>query len=365
MRIKAKKSVPILVFCLMATLIITSNLSQADTATSKNNMLAFLRNVVNIDLSSYNVTLISAQEPYNVLNSANQEQIRYKLQNSNGTLDATCLFQNNALVWFMMSFTGGTPALIEQPSNDPLTNANAVLDNYMKYTGSKNIQSKKDLLNTVNSAKDTTISNGNLKLTISTGEFTSQFDWINTYNGATGPGFSFEFYKGILVSLDDHESTFTIGSASVKVDQINAINIAVDRLKNFTWSISSGPAKAENVTKFTLLTDNAAATLSMQVREDLTTLYPMWRVEIPVDQIYVGDKMWSGSPTSIAVGIWADTGVINYCQELSYGGSSQSIQTDTQSDNSAGWLYLALMAGAVVAATLIVVTSVVLKKRTK
>ena len=107
----------------------------------------------------------------------------------------------------------------------------------------------------------------------------------------------------LLKNIDDHESLFTIGSSAVNINQASAINIALTRLKNFTWSIGSDPTTTENVTKFTLKTNSTEATLSMQVRGDLTTLYPMWRVEIPVDQIYIGNNLWSGNPTSVVVGI--------------------------------------------------------------
>jgi hypothetical protein len=45
------------------------------------------------------------------------------------------------------------------------------------------------------------------------------------------------------------------------------------------------------------------------------TLFPHWRIDRSLD------KGYPGGVSSIAVGLWADTGTINYIQELSYGGS--------------------------------------------
>ena len=370
MKIALKKSrLTLTLLCILAISLASAPFGHAVASTPKDSMLTFLQNVANINVSSYNVTLVSNGEPYNVINSASQEQVRYILQNANGTLDATCLFQNNALVWFMMSVTSGTPTLIKQPSTDLLSDANTVLDNYMNYSGSNHVQVMKDLLNTVNSAKDTTITNGNINLTITIDGLTGQFEWVNTYNGAGGPGMSIEFYNGTLENLDDHESLFSIGSTAVNINQASAINIALTRLKNFTWSIGSDPITAENVTKFTLKTNSTEATLSMQVRGDLTTLYPMWRIEIPVDQIYIGNNLWSGSPTSVVVGIWADTSAVNYCQELSYGGSIPQ-PTDTPSlpqttSNSMAWLTFGIVIGAVVITMTIAAVTIVNKRRTK
>ena len=95
----------------------------------------------------------------------------------------------------------------------------------------------------------------------------------------------------------------------------------------------------------------------------------MWRIEIPVDQIYIGNNLWSGSPTSVVVGIWADTSAVNYCQELSYGGSIPQ-PTDTPSlpqttSNSMAWLTFGIVIGAVVITMTIAAVTIVNKRRTK
>lgn len=342
--------------------------SHATALTAKDNMLSFLKNVANIDISKYNITLVSDAAPYNVVNSADQEQVRYILENANCKLDATCLFKDKVqLVWFMMSVVSGAPAFTQKPSTDMLNEAKAVLDRYMNYTGSSSLQAMKDALNTVHSTEDTTVTVGNIKLVIFSDGSYKGFNLVNTYSGADGPSIDIGFNNGILQDFDDRVNSFTVGSTAVNIDQASAINTALNQLKNFSWTISSN-FTAMQVSKLRILSNFTQATLSMQVREG-STLYPMWRVEIPVDQVYVGDKTLSSGAYSIAVGIWADTGAINYCQALSYGGAISETppisQTSPQpQNNSTGWLSLGFAIG-IAAITIAIAAVVIQKKRSK
>lgn len=359
-----KKEIYYVSFLTLAILLLVQFLpiSNAVTSNPKEKSLTFLTTVANIDLSKYNSTLVSDQVAYNTAYGGHE--VRYNLKSSNNTLDTTFMFKDDKLVWCTIYVLSGEPIFAKKATADLNLQASDLLEQYQSYTGSSKYQAMQDTLKLIDYTKDSAVVLGDIKLTTYSDGLAKGFTWTTAYNGVEVLTLQIEFYNGHLETFNDQGALFTIGSSIKNVDQQKAISIALDQAKNFSWTIGSDSATAVKVSSFTINDTDIQATLSMQVRED-STLYPMWRVELPINDIHVGDKVISDMVSSIVVGIWADTGAINYCHEISYGGSSQTCQTDTQSDNSAGWLYLSLMAGAVVAATLIVVTSVVLKKRAK
>jgi hypothetical protein len=371
MKMKTKKykqnSKSALILLILAIALLYVPLANASTLSPKDNTLVFLTNVASIDISKYNVSLVSDKQPYNVINGASQEEVRYMLENKNGKLDVTALFKDSKLIWCTMYVLSGTPSFIQSPSANMLDQVRTILDRYQTFTGSSRYQSMKDILGSVNSTTDATISQGNTKLVIHSDGLAKGFEWTNTYNGVDGPGLQLEFYNGILETFNDQAALFTIGSTVKNIDEEDAINIALNQIKNFSWSINSN-STAMQVSKFTLLNNFTQATLTLQVRED-STLYPMWRVEIPVDQVYLSDGTLSNGVYSIAVGIWADTGAISYCQALSYGGAINgaptTMQTSTKPQSKmAEWLNLGFAIG-IVAITFAIAAVAIQKRRNK
>ncbi|NLE05647.1 MAG: hypothetical protein GX638_12730 [Crenarchaeota archaeon] len=116
----------------------------------------------------------------------------------------------------------------------------------------------------------------------------------------------------------------------------------------------------------------------MQSRDD-STLYPFWRVELYLDKVY------AGGVGSIAVGIWADTGEIRYCNALSYGGpvpsdsiidvsptlaASPSLDSTMSPSvespkNTIAQLDLLYIAGAIAAVALVSIVIIFIKRKSK
>ena len=114
----------------------------------------------------------------------------------------------------------------------------------------------------------------------------------------------------------------TVGDAEVSVSEEEAISIAMEYAKGFSWKAGVDPDNMVEVKDFKILESPVKAELSMQPREALT-LYPYWYVELYLDKVY------PGGVSSIHVGLWADTGEVNYCQEMSYGGGLPPDDTET------------------------------------
>jgi hypothetical protein len=272
----------------------------------------------------------------------------------------------------------GSPIYTQTPSTDLLDQVATILDKYQGYTGSLSYQGMKAMLDMLQTADDTTAVLGNTKLVIHSDGAAKGFEWTNTYNGINGPGLQIEFFNGVLETFNDQTTLFTIGGTETNISKENAISIALGQAKNFSWTVGLDPATATEVTDFTVLDNPVQTVLSFQPRKD-STLYPFWRVDLYLDKVY------AGGVSSIAVGIWADTGDISYCKALSYGGNVPSNNTISTSSpfpassspestissstqplsNTTTLSNIILIAGAIAAIALISAVAILVKRRSK
>jgi hypothetical protein len=98
-----------------------------------------------------------------------------------------------------------------------------------------------------------------------------------------------------------------VGSTELNVSKEEAIHIAMDYAKDYTWTVNG-----EIINNFTLVEEYASAELWPHSREDPLALIPYWYVTMPLDRIYPEQV------DRIAVGLWADTGEVSICQSLSW-----------------------------------------------
>jgi hypothetical protein len=110
---------------------------------------------------------------------------------------------------------------------------------------------------------------------------------------------------GFLESLSDDWSLFTAGSTEVNISKEDAISIALDYAKNFSWTVNG-----EVINNFTLVEESATAELWPHSRDDPVVLVPYWYIKISLDRVY------PDSVEQLAVGLWADTGEVRICQTL-------------------------------------------------
>jgi len=166
----------------------------------------------------------------------------------------------------------------------------------------------------VSKVESTTVKLGNIKLTLLVEGSFASFQWSYVYDGSEQPGMDISFRDGDIWSFGEIYSIFKVGSTTIKVTKEEAISIARERAKSFSWKVGLG-ADALEVREFTVLETPVKAELSMQAREPLT-LYPFWRVTLYLDKTYPGNII------GIVVGVWADTGEVRYIETLSYGGAT-------------------------------------------
>ena len=114
------------------------------------------------------------------------------------------------------------------------------------------------------------------------------------------------FDSGLFESLVDGWNLFHVGSTEVNISDKEAINIAIKYAKNYSWN-----AEGMTVTEFNILEEPISVVMLPHLREEPLALIPYWYVTLYLDKVYPGDI------NRIAVGLWADTGEIAHCNELS------------------------------------------------
>jgi len=292
--------------------------------TAQDETLRFLKDVVKLDMTRYNATLVRNWVDYPPhWGGLAQEVVRYDLDWANESkLYVTCRLRDGTLYSCGLEVLKGSPIYAEPQPTNVLDRAKGFLERYQTYSGASYIQAMRDMLNAVVLTKNMTITSGNVKLTTSSQELRkdpaeaikrTSFDWIYTVNGVDAPQnvVSLTFENGIFKSFRDDWNLYKIGSTSINVSREEVINMAMNAAKNYTLKIwRNGWIEVE----FNIVDEPVTAELFMYPRETLT-VYPFWRVELYFDKVYY-------SAYGIQVGIWADTKQIEYCMSLSYTGGS-------------------------------------------
>jgi hypothetical protein len=108
------------------------------------------------------------------------------------------------------------------------------------------------------------------------------------------------YQKKVLTEFSDDWLLFKIGSTQIDVSKEQAVLIAKNAAKSYSWTVSG-----TKVSNFQILDNPVSAQFYPKPGDsDIFTLYPYWYVTLYLDKTY------PGGVTQIAVGVWADTGQI-------------------------------------------------------
>ncbi|MCW4030805.1 MAG: winged helix-turn-helix domain-containing protein [Candidatus Bathyarchaeota archaeon] len=278
---------------------------------SPDRVLAFLRNVVYLDMTKYYSTLESNTVEYRSDWGGIIEEIsKYSLTYEGSKVDVTFRFRNTTLSSYYLYVIEGTPYYSQLQPNNIIEAAENLIERYQTYSGASHLESMKNILKTVEEVGELERTSGNLKLIISTEANNIKIQFVYTSNDIDFQAKSlvliFDEY-GFLKSLSDDWSLYKVDSTEVNISMEEAINIAIDYASNYSWI-----ANGEVINGFTLVTESASARLWPHPREEPLALIPYWYVTIYLDRIYP-DRV-----DRLAVGVWADTGEVSICQTLSW-----------------------------------------------
>lgn len=175
------------------------------------------------------------------------------------------------------------------------------------------------MVSSVNEVKNITITASNIKFELTSLEMKeTTFSWMNTFNGAEYSKISFTFRtNGEFGMIDDRYNK--IGSTDVKISKEEVISVAMQQVKNISWTVEN-----VEIGNITVMDNRTSATLLTAPKEPLV-LYPYWQVSLTFDKIY------AGTVYGVTYNIWADTGEIFYGHMQMIGGliSSEDLPETT------------------------------------
>lgn len=306
--------------------------AQSAFTESEEKAVAFIKNVLPIDSSQYNMTLRNYGVPklpdigYYKQSYVEQEILTYSLESKDSTLDVICTFSNNVLIICSMYPVKGS-VINDRQYPDLLDAVKGFLEKYQAYSKMDSTEMI-SMLSNVDPAKNATITSGTLKLTVTHQDLsgtwfgdTVDFRWVQTFNGCDYLAVDLVFRDGVFSNLIDHRQLYSIGNTAVNISKEQAVKIAMEYIKNYSYKI----AEDVWISNFNVAEDRTVANLVPTVRES-NVLYPYWSVTLYLNQTY------PGSVTSLLLGIWADSGEVFFCHYQAYGGS------DLISDSNSGYI---------------------------
>ena len=275
--------------------------------------LTIIRDVAQIDTTKYQTTLLrDSVENRSDLGNVVEELLQYLLTASESKIDLVLRFRNDHFSLFQLSLIEGilpfAPIYVQPPSTNIMETARKIIDRYHSVSSAPYLQEMSILLASANSInEEQTLGNTKLKVT-SYGDNT-EILLMYTQNGFDYPAKNIRltFYKNLLQELSDDWFLYTVNNPQINISSDDAIQIARNTAKTFTWT-----ADGQQITNFNVLAEPVSAIYFAHTRTaDSLTLVPYWFVTLYLDQEY------PGGVNSITVGVWADNGEVANIQALS------------------------------------------------
>ncbi|MCW4002991.1 MAG: hypothetical protein NWE95_03645 [Candidatus Bathyarchaeota archaeon] len=345
--------------------------SAEETAIDTGEVLNFLRDVVELDMTKYNsILLTKATNYWPWLGGVAQTTGQYSLD-STGFVDSTgkcgkslltvtfSFWDNKLISCDIYEESQGPPLYSKQPPTDLKDAISALLQRYQTYSGDAQLSQMRSLLDMVEITSNTTKKADNLSLEVECSYDNTCLKWGNTLNGADYSRLILEFQNGHFESFADDRSFYKLGSSEVNISQEEAESIALKSVEPYQYT------KDEQTANFNIIEKNIRSRFSFLNRTNHFILYPCWIVDLPLSEFYAGGVSY------IEVMLWADSGEVISIEALGGGfpypeptpiASPESIQPN--SNNSVPWAaYIVVVCVAVAIPTVLV--ALALKKRSK
>jgi hypothetical protein len=281
--------------------------------TSTDRGMNIIKDVFQIDVAEYQTTLLSnTVEARSDLAGVVEQVLKYSFARSDSKFDLVLRFRNDHFSLFELSLLEGLPYLgpiyVQPQSTDILEATRDLIERYKSLTGEPYLEEMSRLLATANeSSSEQTLGNTKLKIT-DYGE-NAEVLLMYTANGVdfSSKRLSLVFHNRVLQELSDDWFLYTVSDAQVTVSREQAIQIARDAARKFSWN-----ADGVQVSNFNVLAEPVSAVFFPHPRgTELLTLVPYWYITLYLDREY------PGGVNSITVGVWADTGVVANIQAMS------------------------------------------------
>jgi DNA-binding transcriptional ArsR family regulator len=286
----------------------TENQQLLSWGTGTDKAIAFIRDVIQIDMTRYQASLLSNAVQYRSdLGGVLEEVLKYSLTSSESKIDIILRFRDNHFSRYQLYLDEGSPIYAQPQPTDALSASRVFLERYQACTNDSYLGDMSSLMLTANgtNSNGTTLNHTKLQIT-STGN-TNEVLLMYTENSVDFSAKSLRvvFQKNMLTEFTDGWFLLTVGSTQVNISQEQAIQIAQDYVKNFAWD-----ANGTQVSNFTVLETGVSVQFVPHPRDEALALIPYWYITLSLDKTYPDNV------NSIAVGVWADTGKVANVQTL-------------------------------------------------
>jgi DNA-binding transcriptional ArsR family regulator len=268
-----------------------------------NEAIAFLRDVIQIDVTNYRATLLSnTVEVRSDLGGVVEEILRYSLTSSDSKGDVVFRFRNNELSMYQVNLLEGSLVYATPQPYSVADAARNLLGRLKTFEGATYFDDMSSMLASVNGTENAQVTQNNTKLVVSVSGDTTKFQWFFTANGVdfSQKGVHLTYESGALRELTDGWFLLKIGNTQLNVSSEQAVALARNAVKDFKWRADDGT----EVSSFTVLDSPVSVVFHPTQREEYLTLVPYWYVTLYLDKVY------PGGVNRIGVGVWADTGQI-------------------------------------------------------
>jgi hypothetical protein len=275
------------------------------TATT-NMAINFLQQIAEIDTSHYQATLLSniVDQPSD-LGGILEQTMMYSLSSSDSKMDVYFRFRENELSWYQIIMLVGSPDYSQPQPYSALDAAKSLLGRLASYENAAYLGNMSSMLSLVSNAmQNMEITEGNIKLNVTVSGDITQIVMMYTENGVdfSPKCVSLTFENNDLTDLIDDYYLFTIGSTTVNVSSDQALQLARNALKGYSWTVNG-----TTVSNFNVLSEPVSVVFHPNTKNGLA-LYPQWTVTLYLDKVY------PGGVNSITVEVWAETGDIAQIQ---------------------------------------------------
>ena len=343
------------ILCIVLSISIQIPLVHSEETLDTSEVLHFLNNVANVDVSKYEPKLVvtTSENPPD-LGGISIITGKYILESLESTISVLFDFRNYTLCYCAAKVVEGKIYQREELSPDVKVQTDAFLQSYRSYTADSTIEVMRSLLDAVDVTHNNVTVEGNMKLEVRIYPSYTSLSWKNTFNGADYPGLSVSFGNGTFGSFRDDRSYFKISGVDVNLSKEEAVELALRYGKDLSWKLLDGT----EVTDFTIVEGEIGTELLTGAREPLT-LYPYWIVILPLD------KMYPGFVTYIQFQVWADTGEVIECIPLGSGGEvpMEVFPTKSPHDDSNIQIHSLILIAALATPITVGVTLVALKNK--
>jgi hypothetical protein len=264
--------------------------------------LSFLQQVIQVDTSHYQATLLSNsvnQRPD--LGGVLEQTVKYSLTSSDSKLDVYFRVRNNELSWYQIVILEGSPVYSKSQPHSALDAAASLLERLTTYENASYLANMTSLLSLAsNSMQNMQIAEGNIKLNVTASGGSTEILMMYKENGVdfSTKCLSLTFVGNDLTNFIDDWLLFTVGSTTVNISEDKALELAQNALHSYSYT-----ADGQTVSNFNVLPSATTVVFHPNTKNGLA-LYPQYTVTFYLDKVYAGNV------NSISVELWADNGEV-------------------------------------------------------